>query len=1823
MNGEIPSSNPRAELEARLTAFILGELPAHESSALRQAMEEDAELAALYERLKAASKLVREAATSPVEAAKEPAAPLRLSEERRQKLLAQFKTVAPKEFVRTKPKPSATTRLLEVAAVVAAMGVLAGLLLPALASSKMKAKSVAITYNLRQIDGAKLAWAEEKHKAAGAVPTMNDLTPYLGRGGGGEFPKPIAGETYNIGRVGEPPTAELKGNRRISVDGETLAAVTRTPGQVDVVSSGKKAAAIIDDDQAVDIALPPAKATPLPPPVRTTIVLPPAEILADASTTTVNGYVDTGAESNQGADRHKSEVKRENVPVILGNVPTNIALLGDGDPVNQVFKLKNADAEKIASEISALYPDGRVVAKADLQTHTLIVNGANGMMPQVGKMVRNLDVPPQNMQHVFVMDLTNGDGQDVLPVLQNLFPSSSVRESIKTPANGISFVTKSDGTQSAANQAVGTGGAGGASGGGGRFGGSFSRFNGGPAAVTNSYADSGDPDWIRFAEHPQQQLAGNNSFVSRGSYLPPGVKLDIDSIHAQNPAVSESSFKNDGLLTNQGVGAWELSVSPTETDRGAGGTSGGGATGGAGTPNSEFRFYHDLNGNGAANASTGLAAKQMQAGEIDPTTGLPVGRSPADKLGPGAIDPATGLPAMPLPADVPGFNGGVGNFTNGGNIAIARLNTDGSLETDQSNTSQSIRLTGLTQIGGNKQTLFAGGTPGMAGVDALTNPEVLTVSGTAVKTGQPIESESWRQKQHIAFGNNVTGAFPVTPADGSVQQFTVNGLRNFANHTADTTAGSDPNVLLFPGDEQEAAGEKQTSNAPDLYTLNVVGYINLNLTNPVASTGTDYSATNGVIEIARETASDEAVRRDATRKPVPTLGDLPQLGALLRSETNAVQTAETNHYFRGIGALTQRDMRESTVPSQELTEEVPAWRTNEAAKPAPEFRGSPVDAGHYTNSLGNVTVSADPESKQSFFITDADTPQSVSNVLLNIDRNGGSNQPDVLHYNQLQIEGETEYARQEKLLKQLKDLDKEKLKETLAAGSSDPIMSQILHDENAAKESLSQLKAQFGPTNPEVQRKEKEIATLDGEADDRAKGVLKGLEITTKTLKEQAQKESKGEISYAKASDISDALKSLGADGKKTEANKSYQEKKAELDVLMAERRALTIRSAGRGEAFSAAEVYGLAEADGKATQNRPFYQRLGQTLTGQVTETAKIKIEQDMTNVAGLSGQPAASGIYDPYFVQTEFEVIESEKVLDQVIDRLNLDGDWAAQKGSAAPLKRSETRALLKKSLQLVLEKNNGLVDIKVQSDNAAEAAKIANTIAEVYTDYRRQQRERNVEGGEKALNTELAELDQKIAQSKQELVQLSAESAVQQTDAPVAKPAAPAPVPQPEVSTSENAFSTFSLNIADVSFKLAAASLEKGRMPEAASIRSEEFINAFDYRDPEPAPGAPLGFAWERAQYPFAHNRDLLRFAVKTAAAGREPGRPLNIVLLLDKSGSMERADRVKIIHEALRVLATQLQPQDRLSVVTFARVARLWVDGLPGSQAGEVAEGLDKLTPEGGTNLEEAMRLAYETARRHYLAGGINRVVLLTDGAANLGNVDPESLKQSAEEHRKEGIALDCFGVGWEGYNDDLMEVLSRNGGGRYGFINTPEEAANGFAAQLAGALNVAAYDVKVQVEFNPKRVTAYRQIGYAKQQLTKEQFRDNTVKAAQVGAAESGNALYAIEVNPNGEGPVATVRVRYRVPGTEDYPEHEWVVPYDGNALPLEQASPAMRLAGTASAFSEWLAMSPFAGDVTTDRLLELMRGVPETYGADERPKKMEWMIRQAKSLEGK
>jgi len=453
---------------------------------------------------------------------------------------------------------------------------------------------------------------------------------------------------------------------------------------------------------------------------------------------------------------------------------------------------------------------------------------------------------------------------------------------------------------------------------------------------------------------------------------------------------------------------------------------------------------------------------------------------------------------------------------------------------------------------------------------------------------------------------------------------------------------------------------------------------------------------------------------------------------------------------------------------------------------------------------------------------------------------------------------------------------------------------------------------------------------------------------------------------------------------------------------------------------------------------------------------------------------------------------------------------------------------------------------------------------------------------------------------------------------------KPSAPSVVytPRPETVTAENNFSTFSLNVSDVSFKTALASLEANKLPEPGDVRSEEFLNALEYRDPMPRAGEPLAFHWERARSPFTHDRDIIRFSVRTAALGRQPGRAINLVCLLDNSGSMEREDRVSIVRQSLDVLARKLTPNDRVSLITFSRTPKLRIDGLRGGNREAFLKASTGWIPQGGTDIGSGLNLAYATAKKHFIPGGNNRVILLTDGAANMGNVDPYQLRRTVESHRKQGIALDCFGIGWEGYNDNLLEVLARNGDGRYGFLNEPAQAVAEFEQKLLGAFQVAASDVKVQVEWNADRVRVFRQVGYLRHQLKKEDFRNNKIDAAEISAAESGNALYVVQVDPGGQGPLGVVRVRYKVPFTPEYTEMEWSLAYESTAAPLEQASPALRLGSGAATFAEWLAQNPYAQGVQLVDLQGLISGIPSIYGTDPRPRQLEWMIGKARLLTG-
>jgi Mg-chelatase subunit ChlD len=454
-----------------------------------------------------------------------------------------------------------------------------------------------------------------------------------------------------------------------------------------------------------------------------------------------------------------------------------------------------------------------------------------------------------------------------------------------------------------------------------------------------------------------------------------------------------------------------------------------------------------------------------------------------------------------------------------------------------------------------------------------------------------------------------------------------------------------------------------------------------------------------------------------------------------------------------------------------------------------------------------------------------------------------------------------------------------------------------------------------------------------------------------------------------------------------------------------------------------------------------------------------------------------------------------------------------------------------------------------------------------------------------------------------------------------------AAPRPVSTPspteEVSAAQQPVSTFSLHVGDASFKLALAALAAGRLPDPAAIRPEEFYNALDYGDPSPAAGERVSCRIEQCAHPFAQQRNLVRIALRAPATGRGAGTALRLTVLVDTSGSMERADRRACLRAALSTLVGLLGPADQITLVGFARQPRLLAEALAGTNAAQVVELLDRTPAEGGTNIEEALKLAGDLARRHFLATAQNRIVMLTDGAANLGNAAPAALAAAVVRLRDEHIAFDACGIGREEVDDDILEALTRQGDGRYYVLNSPEAADESFARQLAGAFRPAAENVKLQVRFNPSRVGHYRLVGFEKHRLREEDFRNDAVDAAELAAEEAAVAIYEVEALPQGDGELGEVFVRFREAGSKEMVERSWIVPYIPRAAAFDRATPGIQLAGTAAFLAEKLRGGPAGARVDLDKLVPVVTEQRLRRPTEARLKDLETLLNQTRRIQSR
>lgn len=392
-----------------------------------------------------------------------------------------------------------------------------------------------------------------------------------------------------------------------------------------------------------------------------------------------------------------------------------------------------------------------------------------------------------------------------------------------------------------------------------------------------------------------------------------------------------------------------------------------------------------------------------------------------------------------------------------------------------------------------------------------------------------------------------------------------------------------------------------------------------------------------------------------------------------------------------------------------------------------------------------------------------------------------------------------------------------------------------------------------------------------------------------------------------------------------------------------------------------------------------------------------------------------------------------------------------------------------------------------------------------------------------------------------------------------------------------------------------------------PEA--VRPEEFLNYFSYDLKDPKRGEKFGLTKEMSACPWNPDHELLMVGMKTKPIEREDAKPSNLVFLIDVSGSMFGDDRLGLLQKGFRELTNELNDRDRVSIVTYASGVNTVLEGASGRDKKKIIRALEGLSAGGSTNGEGGLKLAYEVAEDNFIKGGNNRVILATDGDLNVGISSPDELKEFIEKKRESGVYLSVLGFGSGNLKDNRMETLADYGNGNYSYIDSLREARKVLVSEMSATLETVADDVKLQVEFNPEYVSAYRLIGYENRMLAATDFNDDTKDAGEIGAGHSVIALYEIipadskdaislkygkKESANGgmfDGEYATLSVRYKEPGAKESALTDVVIDKrDYQSHPGDD----FRFAAAVAEFAQILAQSENAGNASFESVLDLL-----------------------------
>ncbi|MBL4661502.1 MAG: VWA domain-containing protein [Alcanivoracaceae bacterium] len=331
-----------------------------------------------------------------------------------------------------------------------------------------------------------------------------------------------------------------------------------------------------------------------------------------------------------------------------------------------------------------------------------------------------------------------------------------------------------------------------------------------------------------------------------------------------------------------------------------------------------------------------------------------------------------------------------------------------------------------------------------------------------------------------------------------------------------------------------------------------------------------------------------------------------------------------------------------------------------------------------------------------------------------------------------------------------------------------------------------------------------------------------------------------------------------------------------------------------------------------------------------------------------------------------------------------------------------------------------------------------------------------------------------------------------------------------------TQNHPVSTFSIDVDTGAYSNMRRMLNNGLIPPKDAIRVEELINYFSYDYPNPTDNSqPFSISTELAPSPWNSNAKLLHIGIQGYEIENQQRPASNLTFLIDVSGSMNSANKLGLLKSSFKLLTKNLRKQDKVAIVVYAGAAGAVLDSTSGDKKSKILQALDKLNAGGSTNGAAGINLAYQITEDNFIKGGINRVIIATDGDFNVGTTNFEQLKELAERKRTTGISLTTLGFGSGNYNDALMEQLADAGNGNYAYIDTLKEANKVLVQEMSATLMTIAKDVKIQIEFNPNIVTQYRLIGYENRLLNNEDFNNDKIDAGEIGAGHSVTALYEI------------------------------------------------------------------------------------------------------------